>query len=100
MGRQETVITGQTPLAGLTVANLSPAVADEMNMAPDAIGVVALAVQRGPAQQFFQKGDILLEVNGLAIDSVNTLRSLLGQGPSRWVIGFMRGGRKAFLRIG
>ena len=98
--RQETLISGETPLAGLVVANLSPAVADEVDLPNDAVGVVALDVKQGPAQQFFRKGDIILDVNGAAIDSVNTLRGLLQQAPSRWVIGFQRGGRKAYLRLG
>jgi Do/DeqQ family serine protease len=98
--RQQTLISGVTPLAGLVVGNLSPAVADEMNLPSDSTGVVALDLKQGPAQQFFQKGDIILDVNGTAIDSVNTLRNLLQQAPQRWVIGFMRGGRKAYLRMG
>jgi Do/DeqQ family serine protease len=98
--RQETVISGATPLAGLVVANLSPAVADQVNLQADSIGVVAIDVKQGPAQQFFRKGDILLDVNGTAIDSVDTLRGILQQAPSRWVIGFQRGGRKAYLRLG
>ncbi len=98
--RQDTLISGETPLAGLLVANLSPAVADEVDLPFNALGVVALDVKQGPAQQFFRKGDIILDVNGAAIDSVNTLRGILQQSPSRWVIGFQRGGRKAYLRLG
>jgi Do/DeqQ family serine protease len=98
--RQDTVISGQTPLAGLVVANLSPLVADEVGLAADATGVVAIDVKQGPAQQFFRKGDILVDVNGQAIDSVNTLREILRQAPRRWVIGFQRAGRKAYLRLG
>jgi Do/DeqQ family serine protease len=100
VGRQSTVITGGTPLAGLVVANLSPAVADEMGLAADATGVVAFDLKPGPAQRFFQKGDIILDVNGAAIDSVDTLRSILEQSPRRWVVGFIRAGRKVVLRLG
>jgi Do/DeqQ family serine protease len=98
--REETEISGQTPLAGLVVANLSPAVADEIDLAADATGVAAIEVKAGPAQQFFRKGDILLDVNGVAVDSVATLRNILQQSPRRWVIGFSRGGRKVILRLG
>ena len=98
--RQDTLISGETPLAGLLVANLSPAVADEVGLPSNAVGVVALDVKQGPAQQFFRKGDIILDVNGAAVDSVDTLRGILQQSPSRWVIGFQRGGRKAYLRLG
>ncbi len=98
--RQETLISGQTPLAGLLVANLSPAVADEVDLPAGSVGVVALDVKQGPAQQFFRKGDIVLDVNGEAVDSVDTLRRILQAAPRRWVIGFQRGGRKAYLRLG
>ena len=98
--RQETLISGETPMAGLVVANLSPAVAGDVNLPTDSEGVVVLDVKQGPALQFFRKSDVILEINGVAIDSVNTLRDLLRQSPRRWVIGFLRGGRKAFLRIG
>jgi Do/DeqQ family serine protease len=100
VNRQQTLISGATPLAGLVVANLSPAVADEVGMPSDALGVVALDVKQGPAQQFFRKGDIILDVNGVPVDTVGTLRTVLQKAPTRWVIGFMRAGRKAYLRIG
>ena len=98
--RNVTNITGQTPLAGLVVANLSPAVADEVGLASDSVGVVAIEVQSGPAQQFFRKGDIILEVNGQTIDNIETLRGTLQQATRRWQIAIMRGGRKAYLRLG
>ena len=100
IARSETNITGQTPMAGLVVANLSPSVADEVGLGADATGVVALEVKVGPAQQFFRKGDIITDINGQAIDSVETLRGVLQQATTRWQIGFVRNGRKAFLRLG
>ena len=100
IGRNETNITGQTPMAGLVVANLSPAVADEVGLSADATGVVAIEVNAGPAQQFFRKGDIILEVNGQTIDNIETLRGTLQQATRRWQIAFMRGGRKTYLRLG
>jgi Do/DeqQ family serine protease len=98
--RQDTLIKGQNPMAGLIVANLSPVVADEVGLTADATGVVVLDVKAGPAQQFFRKGDILVDINGESLDSVETLMTLLQQNTRRWVVGFIRAGRKAFLRIG
>jgi Do/DeqQ family serine protease len=98
--RQDTVIKGSNPMAGLIVSNLSPLVADEVGLSADAAGVVVLDVQPGPAQQFFRKSDIIVDVNGEVVDSVDTLMGLLRQPTRRWVVGFMRGGRKAYLRIG
>jgi S1-C subfamily serine protease len=98
--RQETTITGRTPLAGLVVANLSAAVADELGLPTDAQGVVVTDVKEGPAQQFLAKGDILREVNGTQIDNVETLRRILLQPSRGFVLGFERGGQKVFLRLG
>jgi Do/DeqQ family serine protease len=100
VGRNETSITGRTPMAGLVVANLSPAVADEVGLSADAIGVVALEVNTGPARQFFRKGDVITEVNGQKIVDVEGLRNVLSQATGRWNIGLIRGGRKAFIRLG
>jgi S1-C subfamily serine protease len=91
---------GRTPMAGLVVANLSPAVADEVGLSADATGVVALEVNTGPARQFFRKGDVITEVNGQKIVDVEGLRNVLSQATGRWNIGLIRGGRKAFIRLG
>jgi Do/DeqQ family serine protease len=98
--RQATTITGRTPLAGLVVSNLSPAVADELGLPNDALGVVVTDLKEGPAGQFLAKGDILREVNGTQIDSVETLWRVLLQPNRGWMIGFERGGQKVFLRLG
>ncbi len=100
IGRNETSITGRTPMAGLVVANLSPAVAEEVGLSADAVGVVALEVNSGPAQQFFRKGDVITDVNGQKINDVESLRNVLAQATGRWSIGLIRGGRKAFIRLG
>ncbi len=100
VGREATTISGNTPFSGLVVANLSPAVADELGLRSDAQGVVITDIKSGPAQQFLTKGDILREVNGVAIDQVDTLRSVLQKGGRSWLIGFERGGQKVYLRLG
>ncbi len=100
VARQQTEITGKNPFAGLIVANLSPAVADEVNLPSDATGVVVLQVKDGPAAQWMQKGDILREVNGVKLDTVASLNTLINQSPRRWVIGFERQGQIIYLRIG
>jgi Do/DeqQ family serine protease len=78
ISRQSTVISGGTPLAGVVAADFKP----------------------GPALQFFRKGDVLLNINGAVIDSVDTLRGILEQNPRKWQIQFLRGGQKIFLRLG
>ena len=100
VAREQTEITGKNPFAGLVVANLSPAVADEVNLPSSVSGVVILQVKDGPAAQWMQKGDILREVNGMKIDKVSSLNTIINQSPRRWVIGFERQGQLIYLRLG
>lgn len=100
VARDQTEITGNNPFAGMVVANLSPAVADELNMTADATGVVIVDVKNGAAAQFVQKGDIVREVNGQKIDTVASLNKMINQSPRRWVIGFERAGQLIYLRLG
>ncbi len=45
--RDDRTIKGRSPFSGITVANLSPALASEIGMRGDKKGVVVLSVQRG-----------------------------------------------------
>ncbi|HMT13500.1 MAG TPA: DegQ family serine endoprotease [Aestuariivirga sp.] len=96
--RATTTLGGQSPMTGLVVANLSPAVADELGLDSGATGVAVTDIT-GPAQRFFRKGDIVEQVNGVEIDSVATLQATLDQADGRWSIAINRGGRTLSLRI-
>ena len=98
--RKDTLVEGRNPLAGLVAANLSPAVAEELGRPADLRGVVAAKISDGPAQRFFKRGDVILEVNGNAIDSVETLQAVLAKHEGVWRIGINRGGRILKLAIG
>ncbi len=98
--RQETLIKGRNPLAGIVAANLSPAVADELGMPTTLKGVVVTRLEKGPAQRFFKRGDIVMEVNGNLIDSVETLSQVLTEEGGFWRISINRGGRVLQLAVG
>ena len=98
--RDDTVIKGANPLTGATAANLSPAVADELGLAADMKGVVISKVETPPAMRFFKRGDIVLQVNGTEIDSVETLKAALADEKNLWRIAINRGGRVLKLAIG
>jgi len=67
--RDEIVIEARSPFTGAKVANLSPALADELRLDSSTEGVVVVDIADGTlAQQFgFQRGDVLLGVNGAKI---------------------------------
>ena len=86
-------LSGSQPLAGATVANLSPAVADELGLERAYSGVVIVTVRpRSPAQRVgLQPGDRILQVNGEAISSTAGLRKIISRRSARWEIVFGRG---------
>ena len=89
-----------TPLGGLVVANLSPAVADELGMPSDSAGVVVTEVREGPGAKFgFRKGDIIVSVNGVEVDRVATLAEVLGRETGSWNLAVNRKGRTLSLRF-
>lgn len=98
--RDETLVDGNNPAAGLVGANLSPAVADELGLGDSETGVVVVDVKGGHAQRFgFRKGDILAEVNGVPIDRVDTLGKALRPKNGGWEIAVEREGRTLRVRV-
>lgn len=98
--RQDTLLKGRSPLAGAVAANLSPAVADELGLAADTQGVAITKLERGPAQRFFKRGDIVLEINGVTIGSVEALTGVLESDARLWRFAIKRGSRILKLAVG
>jgi Do/DeqQ family serine protease len=89
-------IRGRSPFVGATVANLSPALADEMRLDPQTEGVIITAVADGSAAQSvgFQKGDIVVSVNNQKIAKSADLERASGSGGHQWRITIMRHGQE------
>jgi Do/DeqQ family serine protease len=94
--RDQRTLAGDSPLAGLSVLNLSPAVADELSYNGDLKGVIVGDVTDGsPASQAgFQKGDVILLVNGTAIDTTKRLADVAAASSRTWDLTIRRGGQK------
>lgn len=94
--RDTTLIGGGSILAGVTVANLSPALAAELGSGlPDA-GVVITAMDgRAPAARLglLQPGDIVESVSGKPVTSARGLKAQIAAAASEGAIRFNRGGR-------
>ena len=93
--RNITALTGRQPLAGATVANMSPALSDELGLDGFKKGVIVIELQRGsPAHRLgFMAGDFVRTVNGHIAATVSGLQSLLQKRPERWRIGVDRDGK-------
>ena len=94
--RNEITIKNNSPFAGATVANLSPALADELQLDPQAEGVVITGTADGSmAQNFgFRKGDIVLAVNGQKIAKSADLDRATNGGGRTWRVTIVRGGQQ------
>ncbi len=100
--RELTPLAGQNPFAGAVVANMSPALADELGNERLAPGVYILQIRGGtPAARVgFRPGDAVREVNGRRIGAVRELVAALVPAAERWVIALERGGQKLSLTVG
>ncbi|MGC1575414.1 MAG: PDZ domain-containing protein, partial [Beijerinckiaceae bacterium] len=87
-------IEGLNPLSGVTLENLSPAVAEELSLDASS-GVVIADVDDGSTagRAGFQKGDILVEVNGTKITSPHDAQRALADKARLWKIVINRGGQ-------
>ncbi|WP_075220924.1 Do family serine endopeptidase [Acuticoccus yangtzensis] len=93
--RDTRVITGRSPFGGATVSNLSPAVADEINVDFAAEGVVIADVEPGSfaARVNLRRGDIVRRVNGRAIGSTEELEAATSRRARYWNLDIERDGR-------
>ena len=93
--RDERTLEGRHPLNGATVANLSPALSQELDMKGAWEGVVLVKVPRGSvARRYrFRPGDVLLEINGEEVARSADVEALLTRSFDRWAVVFRRDGR-------
>lgn len=100
--RNVTAIQAGSPLDGMRVANLSPALKEELGLRVSGAGVVVLQVRRrGYAGRLgIRPGDVIEEINGQDIDRVADLVQLADKRLSRLVIIVRRGERRMALRAG
>ncbi|WP_398472175.1 DegQ family serine endoprotease, partial [Tardiphaga sp.] len=77
-GRDEIVLKGRSPFQGAKVANISPALADELRLDSSVEGVVItdLTETATAAGVGFQKGDLILAVNGVKIGKTSDLEKV------------------------
>ena len=89
------VLKGENPFGGITAANMSPAVAEDYSVTEDRDGVVILAIKpdSNAAAVAFQKGDMILSVNGKAIKTTKELVAATSGQYDYWKLSILRGGQ-------
>ncbi len=102
VGRNEIVLTTRSPFQGAKVANISPAVADELHLDADTEGVVVTEIgdDSTAANVGFQKGDIILAVNNQKIGKTNDLEKATRDTARLWRITLLRGGQQINVTLG
>lgn len=100
--RDQREISGRSPFAGVTIVNLSPRVAQELEFKVDKSGVVITAVDpRSQAARLgFKPRDILVAINDEPLANTNTLASMDTTRLQVWSYVLERDGRRyeRFLR--
>jgi len=95
------VITGANPLAGATVVNLSPAVAQAQGVDPFLQGVLVTVLSPGFAQSVgLRPGDIIRQVNGEAVTTTADLAARLAIPSRGWTVAIQRGDQVITARFG
>ena len=87
------LLSGTTPFAGITAVNLSPAIAEDLSSAETRDGVVVLdvAADSNAAAVAFQKGDMILAINGKAIKTTKDLKAATVGEHAYWKLSIGRG---------
>lgn len=99
--RESTTLEGRTPFAGMVIANLSPALGEELGFKRVRNGVIVTELQGGPAARVgFRPGDILLEVNGQKIETVKDAVAATSKKARSWDVSVDRDGRVISSRFG
>jgi serine protease Do len=94
--RHETLINGRNPVAGAKIANLSPAVAEEVGLQDDVHGVIITDVKENTvaASIGLQVGDVLVAINDHKMLKVDDAVEVLRQPSHSWRLTINRGGNE------
>ncbi|MGV8998414.1 MAG: DegQ family serine endoprotease [Parvibaculaceae bacterium] len=99
----KTRLQGQQPFAGATVANLSPAIADEMSLPSlAASGVVITSIEDGSTADRIQfaPGDIIVAIGNKKIKTVKDLKAEVAAPREQWDFSIKRGDRTFNASVG
>ncbi len=99
--RDERTLSGGNPFNGATVVNLSPAVAQDLDVDPFVgKGVLVTKIGGGYAANIgLQPGDFIREVNGRAVNTVADLNAAAKLPTRNWVVTIERNGQRITARF-
>jgi Do/DeqQ family serine protease len=94
--RDEITIRTRSPFLGAKVANLSPALAEELRLDTEMEGVVILDTANNSTAQSlgFQRGDLVVTINGEKVGKTRDLERLTKDPSRAWRVTILRGGQQ------
>jgi Do/DeqQ family serine protease len=100
--RDEIVIHARSPLLGAKVANLSPALAEELRLDSTSEGVAVVDIANGSVAQSlgFQKGDVVVAVNQEPIATTSDLQRVVEKPSRLWRVTISRSGQQISVVFG
>ncbi len=92
--KSEITLAGHTPLSGARIANISPAIAQELGLPDDSDGVIILGLSKNSAaaRLGLMRGDIVVGINQQEIKTVDDVKDVLNRPAEAWRISINRGG--------
>ena len=97
--REARLIAGDTPLAGLAVARINPAVAEELDLPGKVEGIVVTGAEGTSVEAGLRPGDVILAINGVEVGSTADVETLALSGDRRWRIDLVRQGEPLRLQF-
>ena len=97
--RQSVTITDDVALNGLSVARINPAVTAELDLPLNATGIVVTDAQGIAARAGFQRGDVIVAINGMAIGATADVATAANEAVRVWSIDLIRAGQALRLRF-
>ena len=92
-------VSGRSPLSGLEVARINPALIDALGLPLDAGGVAILSVDGFAVRLGLRPGDVLTRLNGQRINAPSDVLFVADQRARDWDIELIRDGQRSRLRF-
>ncbi|EAU42587.1 serine protease [Fulvimarina pelagi HTCC2506] len=99
--RDERILGGRNPFSGAKVWNMSPKVAEELDLPLETDGVVVADVARGSYAARFglRPRDLIIAVNGNRVDTTSSIEGILSENWGGYDFEIERGGRRLVRRV-
>ena len=100
--REAVRVRSRSPFSGATVVNMSPAVADELQLDISSDGVAVSEIEQGSTAMRvgFQKGDVILAINREKVASSKDIERIAKTSAQMWEITINRGGQVMTTMLG